>query len=181
MHRMLVALTKLLAPMGVFTADEAWEYIRHKPEEDRHADSVHLALLPQPGNAGDVSEQQQEDWRLVMRLRDDALMQLDRLKKDVGLNKALEAEVIFSVDDPELRRRLEACAVDLADVVGAGHHSFAEKDTPGPAVEVKVLDRRDKYASCARCWKRRPDVGADSDHADLCLRCVQAVKSARTE
>ena len=48
MHRMVVALTKLLAPMLVFTADEAWEHIQHKPADDAGLPSVHLALLPEP-------------------------------------------------------------------------------------------------------------------------------------
>ena len=46
MHRMLVVLTKLLAPMLVFTADEAWEHITHKPAGDAKLSSVHLAMLP---------------------------------------------------------------------------------------------------------------------------------------
>jgi isoleucyl-tRNA synthetase len=69
--------------------------------------------------------------------------------------------------------------VDLADVVGAGFHSFVEKDTPGPAVEVQVLDRREKYPACARSWKRRPDVGADPDYPDLSLRDALAVKGLK--
>jgi isoleucyl-tRNA synthetase len=179
MHRMVVAVVKLLAPMAVFTADEAWEHVQHKPKGDHAAaDNVHLALLPEPAGAG-ATEAQEQEWRLVMELRDAALLQLDRLKKEVGLNKALDAEVVFAVDDPDLRRRLEAYAVDLADMVGAGYHSFAEKDAAGPAVEVKVIDRREKYAACARSWKRRPDVGADADYPDLCLRDALAVKAAQ--
>jgi isoleucyl-tRNA synthetase len=176
MHKIVVALTKLLAPMLVFTADEAWEHIKHKPDDDADCDSVHLALLPKP--SGDiVTEAQEEEWRLVMDLKDQALLQLDKLKKEAGLNKALDAEVIYYVDDPDLCRRLESYGVDLEDVVGAGFHSFAEKDTPGPAVEIKVLDRRDKYKACARSWKRRPDVGTDADYPDLSLRDAQAVKA----
>src|SRR6185436_13780793 len=48
MHQMVLALTKLLAPMIVFTADEAWEHIPHKPADDEKLPSVHLALLPKP-------------------------------------------------------------------------------------------------------------------------------------
>jgi len=178
MHKMVVAITKLLAPMLVFTADEAWEHIKHKPEGDANCDSVHLAPLPTPsGNT--VSEAQQEEWRLIMDLKDQALLQLDKLKKEVDLNKAIDAEIIFYVDDADLCRRLEAYGVDLADIVCAGFHSFAEKDTPGPAVEVKVVDRRDKYKACARSWKRRPDVGSDHDYPDLSLRDAQAVKAAK--
>jgi isoleucyl-tRNA synthetase len=180
MYRMLVAVTKLLAPMAVFTADEAWEYVQHKTGDDARAASVHLALLPE-SNWSEMSrsEAQEQEWRLVMELRDQALLQLDKLKKEAGLNKALDAEVIFSVDDPDLKRRLESYGVDLADLVGAGHHGFAEKGPEGPAVEVKVFDRRDKYQACARSWKRRPDVGADPEYPDLSLRDAIAVKASR--
>jgi isoleucyl-tRNA synthetase len=178
MHEMVVALTKLLAPMIVFTADEAWEFIQHKPKDDAHAESVHLALFPTVTRPA-PDESQEQEWRLVMELRDQALLQLDKLKKEAGLNKAIDAEVIYSVDDADLLRRLELYGTDLADLVGAGFHSFAEKDTPGPAVTVKVVDRRETYATCARSWKRRPDVGADPEFPDLCLRDAIAVKSAR--
>jgi isoleucyl-tRNA synthetase len=184
MYRAAVALTKLLAPMLVFTADEAWEHLKFKPEGEQDADSVHLTLLPEVAPAGaegspGPTEQQDEEWRLVMDLRDKALLQLDRLKKEVGMNKALDAEVIFKVDDPDLKRRLESYGVDLADMVGAGYHSFAEKGPEGPAVEVQVVDRRETYKACARSWKRRPDVGADPEYPDLSLRDALAVKSLK--
>ena len=176
MHRMLVSLTKLLAPMIVFTADEVWEHITHKPAGEQGLPSVHLATLPTPAN-GDVGDQQREEWKLLMELRETALGQLDRLKKEAGLNKALDAEVVFHVDDDELRRRLQAYGRDLEDLVGAGFHSFAEKGPEGPAVVVKVVDRRNDYAACARSWKRRPDVGQNPDYPDLSLRDAEAMKA----
>jgi isoleucyl-tRNA synthetase len=179
MHRMAVALTKLLAPMIVFTADEAWEHIEHKPAEDRELASVHLALLPQPAGV-DVGEDQLAEWSRLMELRDSALAQLDALKKEVGLNKALDAEVIYWIEDDQLRQKLQAYGVDLADLVGAGYHSFAEKgDDSGPAVTVKVVDRRQTYQACARSWKRRPDVGSDTEYPDLTLRDAEAVRSLK--
>jgi isoleucyl-tRNA synthetase len=178
MHRTAVALIKLLAPMLIFTADEAWEHLKHKPAGEDNCDSVHLTQFP-AGGASDAPEAQDQEYRLVMELRDQALLRLDRLKKEVGLNKALDAEVIFKVDDPEIKRRLEAYGVDLADMVGAGYHSFAEKGPQGPAVEVEVVDRRDRYKVCARSWKRRPDVGADPEYPDLTLRDALAVKALK--
>src|SRR5258708_9661974 len=154
MHRMVIALTKLLAPMLVFTADEAWEHIAHKPVEDARRESVHLALLPEPSGRK-ISDDQKELWALLMQLRDEALGQLDRLKKEVGLNKAVDAEVVYHVNDDALRRQLQEYGVDLEDLAGAGHYAFAEKGAAGPA--VTVIDRRNDYAACARSWKRRPD------------------------
>src|SRR2546423_5982819 len=47
MHRIVLALTKLLAPMIVFTADETWEFISHKTANEGDLPSVHLSLLPE--------------------------------------------------------------------------------------------------------------------------------------
>src|SRR5687768_8440591 len=178
MHRTLTVLTKLLAPMIVFTADEAWEYIPHKPAEEASLASVHLALLPKPSGA-EVSDEQREEWKLLMELRAQALAQLDKLTRQVGKYKASDAEVIYKVDDDEMRRKLQAYGADLEDLVGAGYHSFAEKGPEGPAATVELVDRREMYKACARSWKRRPDVGQDAEYPDLSLRDANAVRAAR--
>ncbi len=175
MYRMIVALTKLLAPMIVFTADETWEHIPHKHGDDASLASVHLALLPEPLE-DPPAESQQHEWKLLMELRNSATSQLDGLKKSAGLNKAGDAEIVYHINDDAMRRALQSYGVDLEDIAGAGHHSFAEKTTGGPAVSVSVHDRRETYKACARSWKRRPDVGEDEQFPDLCLRCAAVMK-----
>ena len=98
------------------------------------------------------------------------------MKKSVGLNKALDAELVYRIDDDELRRRLQSYGPDLEDMVGAGCHSFAEKGIAGPAALVEVMDRREKYKACVRSWKRRPDVGEDWEYPDLSLRDAAVVR-----
>ena len=177
MHRMAEVLIKLLSPMLVYTADEAWEYLK-RTGKDASLPSVHLARLPVPTNV-EPSADQREEWKLLMDLRDQALMQLDALKKEAGLNKALDAEIVYQLDDDELRRRLQEYGRDLEDLVGAGHFTFAEKDIAGPAVSVKVIDRRNDYKACARSWKRRPDVGEDPEFPDLSLRDAKVVRELK--
>jgi isoleucyl-tRNA synthetase len=177
MHKMVLALTKLLAPMLVYTADEAWEKIEHKPAADAKLASVHLALLPEP-EAMAVSDEQRAQWKLLMELRDQGTMQLDGLKKNLGLNKASEAEAVFEIEDETLRRALEAYGVDLEDLVGAGFHSFAPA-AKGAAPTVKLVDRRKEYAACARSWKRRPDVGSDAEYPDLSARDADAMRKLK--
>ncbi len=178
MHRMAVVLTKLLSPMLVFTADETWEHLR-RAGEDADLPSVHLARAPQPA-AEPPSEEQRREWELILKLRDDALLQLDALKKEAGLNKALDAELVFHVNDDAIRQKLQQYGPDLEDMAGAGHHAFAEASASESAVTVKVLDRRNDYQACARSWKRRPDVGQDPNYPDLSLRDAQAVAAMRS-
>jgi len=177
MHRTIIVLTKLLAPILVFTTDEAWEHILHKPDGEQTCASVHLTLLPEPSGMV-ASDEQRREWELLMQLRDSATQQLDALKKNAGLNKASDAEVIYKVETDELRQKLQAYGVDLADLVGAGYHTIIDDPDPkGPAVTVEVVDRREKYPACARSWKRRPDVGSDAEFPDLSARDAGAIRS----
>ncbi|MBV8781486.1 MAG: isoleucine--tRNA ligase [Phycisphaerae bacterium] len=166
MHRIVVALTKLLAPMIVYTADETWDHISHKPATDRNLDSVHLALFPES-----FSAPRSELWPMLMKLRESALTQLDELKKSAGMNKALDAELVYQVDAATLKK-LEPFGVDLEDIVSAGFHSFAQGNGEP---RVTVIDRRDDYSACARSWKRRPDVGSDPNFPELSARDAAAV------
>ncbi len=179
MYHMAIALTKLLAPMLVFTADETWEHIQHKPAEDAGLPSVHLALLPKPSGQP-VLEQQREEWKLLMELRDQAMLQVDvLLRKFPKQIKPLDLEVVFHIADPGLRRRLEAYGPDLEDLIGAGCRSFADAPA-GSASTVEVIDRRDAYQACARSWKRRPDVGGDPQYPDLSHRDAQALRAMQS-
>jgi isoleucyl-tRNA synthetase len=164
MQRMAVVLTKLLSPMLVFTADEAWEHLKQTEP------SVHLALLPMASGVAS-----NEDWKLLMDLRELALAQLDKLKKEAGMNKALDAELIYHISDENVRRRLTAFGADLEDIVGAGYHSFGEATGSGPG--VTVVDRRKDYPACARSWKRRPDVGSDLEYPELCARDAAVMRA----
>jgi len=171
MYRIADALIRLLSPMLVFTADEAWEHLPNKLAKDSAAASVHLLLFPKVEFT--VSEEDRKRWSLLIEARDQATPQLDALKKSVGLNKALDAELIYHCDEA-MQKLLEVCGADLEDVVGAGCHSFASGDW-----RVEVVDRREKYKTCARSWKRRPDVGSDGEFPDLSARDAAVVRALR--
>jgi isoleucyl-tRNA synthetase len=170
MHKLVLALSKLLAPMIAFTADETWCHIPHRPADEIDLPSVHMTLLPMPTGQA-VTEQTRADWALLMQLRDSALGQLDALKKSAGLNKASESELVYHLPD-DVRQRLGEYGVDLEDLAGGGHVSFAPATTPA----ITIVDAREKYQACARCWKRRPDVGSDAEYPDLCGRDAAAMR-----
>ena len=142
MHRMLLALTKLLAPMLVFTADEAWEHIAHKPAAD--AESAQRSSGAAARAVGlNVSEEQREEWKLLMELRDQALLQLRRAEKAGRPEQGLDAEVVYS------RRRRRSCASSCRRTAptwktssAPAIHSFAESGPRESAASVKVIDRR---------------------------------------
>jgi isoleucyl-tRNA synthetase len=175
MHHMVLALTKLLAPVLVFTADEAWEHIQHRPAGESDLASVHLSLLPKPSGMA-VTDGQKEEWKLLMELRDQAMLQIDPLlRKFPKQIKPLDLEIVYRVDDA-LRERLQAYGPDLEDIVGAGSYGFAPKSADQSAATVEVVDRRADFKACARSWKRRVDVGKDAEYPDLSTRDAAAIK-----
>jgi isoleucyl-tRNA synthetase len=169
MYRMVSAITRLLAPILVFTADEAWEKIPHRSGADARVPSVHMTDLP-VRSGPEPSADQQEEWKQLMVMRDTALAALDVCKKQQGLNKASDAELVY---DFGVRDRYEKYGVDLEDLVGAGFHRF--EDLGGQPVSAR--DAREKYKTCARSWKRRPDVGADAEYPDLSARDAAVVRA----
>jgi isoleucyl-tRNA synthetase len=174
MYRIASALTRLIAPIMVFTADEAWEYIPHKSGEDAAAESVHMLTLPKVSGV-EPSEAQIAEWKALMDARDLALAQLDLLKKQKGLNKALDAQVKYTIT---MRDAYAKYGPDLEDIVGAGCHDFFDP-TDGEA--VMVVDIRQQYKACARSWKRRPDVGSDGEYPDLSKRDAEVVRAIQSK
>jgi isoleucyl-tRNA synthetase len=169
LHRMADVLVRLLAPMVVFTADEAWEVLP-RSGSDAARDNVHLADLPEAVLA-EVPAGQRAEWETLMKLRDSALLQLDGLKKSAGLNKATDAEVVYHGD----LGTLSDYGVDLEDLAGCG--SYSVSGTTDGELRVEVIDRRESpgYAVCARSWKRRKDVGSNPAYPDLSARDALAV------
>ena len=57
-------------------------------------------------------------------------------------------------------------------MLGVGYARIEQVDAlpEGLAVDVEILDIREKYNRCERSWKRRPDVGSNPRYPDLSAR-----------
>ena len=153
LHR---CLTAWLAPVLVFTAEEAWG--ARFPAED---DSVHLQSLP------DIPAEW-HDAALALRmadLRDRRGMvttALETARRDGTIGASLQAAV-----------QLPAATLDLLGAAGWMEFAIVSHVEPGAALAVGKAPG----AKCARCWRVLPEVGASPAHPVLCLRCVDAVES----
>ena len=48
-------------------------------------------------------------------------------------------------------------------------------DSKLPSSQLEVLVRGSQYKKCGRCWHHTADVGSNTEHADLCARCISNV------
>ena len=173
LHRILLDVTRLLAPVTSFTAEEVWEYLPGKP-----APSVFLAGLPQA--TGRRDQALMETFDRLFSVRSAVQQQLEAARRDKLIGSSLEAKVVLHADAEgreflvehlrELPQLLIVSQVALelqptermirttAALPGAGHLG----------IEVRKADG----AKCPRCWTYAPEVAAG---ADVCPKCQEAL------
>jgi isoleucyl-tRNA synthetase len=162
MHEVLSSLTRLLAPILAFTAEEAWGYFR--PGE-----SVHLQLFPpvrQPDEAALATGERLLQLRGVVS----AALEAARAEKVIGNN--LEASVTLQVADPAWVEGWRDRLPELEEFFILSELSLEA----GPEDAARVT--RTTAAKCGRCWRHRRSVGTIAAHPELCDRCASAVDHA---
>jgi isoleucyl-tRNA synthetase len=161
------ALTRLVAPILTFTADEVWEYL---PKVEGREASVHLAQFPRPEEI--FSEDPSallEEWEQLFAVRDAALVVLEESRQAKTIGKALEAELEISAAGEQLAL-LERHAAGLKEIVNVS----GVKVVAGAALAVKALPA--SGSKCARCWNFMPHVSNYGVWENVCDRCQAALK-----
>ena len=175
-YHVIEALTRWLAPLVSYTADEIWQYI---PGE--RADSVFLESWYQGLFAlDDNSTIGHDDWQKIIQVRPVVAKEIERLRNADTIGASLNAEVMIYADvgfqtaldklQDELRFVLITSAASVESLDQAPDDAVP---TELDGVKLKVI--ASQHAKCVRCWHQREDVGSNSDHPELCGRCVENV------
>jgi len=182
MYRILDSLVRLLTPVLVHTAEEAWSAMPFKPQA---IESVHLAEMPQVDDSIDW-QREEPKWQKLMRLRDEVLCELEGLRRNREIASNQEATVRIRTTDEELLKILQNFGEgNFASVCIVSEIKF-EKPTDTMSVNgvvdkdfykvPMVIAQKSSHQKCQRCWNYRPSVGADNEYPDLCKRCVKTVR-----
>jgi isoleucyl-tRNA synthetase len=179
MYHIVEAMSRWLAPILSFTADEIWQHI---PGE-RDA-SVFTAVWYDGLFALDAGDNFDRDfWAKVLAVRTAVGKQLEAARKAERIGAALDADLDLYCA-PELAELLSRLGEELRFVlitsdarVHAAHAKPADAvDTHLAGLAVRVTPS--PHAKCVRCWHHRADVGGDAAHPELCGRCVANVAGA---
>jgi isoleucyl-tRNA synthetase len=164
-------MTRWIAPILSFTAEEAWALLPGRREE-----SVFFAIwheLPDTPASG-------IDWDTLLALRGEVTRELERLRDAGRIGAPLEAEIDlwcapgaferFAALGDELRFLLITSA---ARVHRLDPGASAPPDAIATTIDgVALRAIPSQAAKCVRCWHRREDVGSTPAHPELCARCV---------
>lgn len=146
------ALIRLLGPILVHTADEAWIYFSGL-SPDRAETTVHWELFPQ-SMAGAASN---PDWEEVLRLRSVILKTVESEKAGVGLTNPMDAGVDVTLPE-NLFNKLLPFREELVDLCNLSQLQLKK----GTVERVRLLDLRSE-PRCERSWKRDGTVKPRKD------------------
>ncbi len=176
--RIAEALTRLVAPILSFTADEVWGLL---PEVEGREGSVHLAMFPEmheiiPGDVRAI----EADWTELLKARDLALLQLEAKRAAKEIGKGLEADLRINfckgAADP-MSGALLRYKTSLPELFGVSRVSLPERhDSAQEEGEDVVIESWPAFGTkCERCWRYTDDVGDDANYPTVCLRCAGAL------
>lgn len=172
--RIAEAMTRLIAPILSFTADEVWQYL---PKIDGRQSSVHLALFPDvveivPGNISGL----EADWDVLLRIRQLVMVELEALRLAKSIGKSLDASVQLLVTEgsPEAVVLMQYES-SLPEVFNVSQAMVQLLSTTTQQETILIDVRVAGGAKCERCWRVVPDVGADERWATVCTRCADAL------
>jgi isoleucyl-tRNA synthetase len=181
MYHMADGLTRLIAPILSFTADELWRHLPGAREE-----SVHMAVFPTPAALDALADPELVDrWSRLITLRERVLAEIEPLRKDKRIGSSLQAKVVLSATVRELAF-LEGYARDLPMlfiVSDVELRSLPARPEAAPAAAgglheegaVGVTIERADGRKCERCWRYVGTVSTDPESAGLCERCRDAL------
>jgi isoleucyl-tRNA synthetase len=178
MFRILEAMTRLLAPMLTFTAEEIWAALPPFPGK---AASVHLTCFPEVDEAC-LNAALGERWKTLIGVKGEISKAIEIARKNKVVGHPLDAAV--AVHPPEkLRPFLEAHAEDLRSLLIVSQVAFVERKDfivePFTSTEFEGLTIGVSRASgrkCNRCWIYSESVGANPKHPAVCERCMKSLE-----
>jgi isoleucyl-tRNA synthetase len=168
----LVALTKIMAPILSFTAEEVWRMLPAGARGNPDTASVHLADFPVPDPRW-ADQALGRRWERLLELRAAVQVVLEASRREKVIGSSLEAAVTLEVD-PQNYEFFKAYEKDLPTlfiVSQVALRNVSELAGHGPVGVTKATG-----AKCERCWNYRAAVGTFPDHPTLCDRCVEAIR-----
>jgi len=176
MYHIIEALTRWMAPILSFTADELWDYLPGERNESVLLNMWYEGLTP----LADDSKFDLALWEQVFNVRDAVSKELEALRADGKIKGGLTAEVSLFAE-PALYEALNTLGDELKFVLITSRATLlAASDKPSDAIESSVSGLSlvltpAEHERCDRCWHQTEEVGKDETHPELCDRCIDNV------
>lgn len=175
LYQILTVMTRLMAPILSFTAEEIWSFMPGEKEE-----SVFLSDFPLPDERYMKSDLEVR-WARLIAVRDEVnkALEIKRQEKFIGNSLEAKVKVFLTGEDYKLLTQYRdflptlfiVSAVDIFDS-GPVEKAYRSEEIPDLFISIEHAPGR----KCERCWNWSESVGSFMDAPDVCHRCYRVMK-----
>lgn len=170
MYHIINALTRWLAPILSFTAEEIWQSI---PGNSGESIFVEQWYTDWP----EIHSIELVEWQQLQLIRDEVNRALECQRQAGVIGSALAANIVIYASEKvssllaklgdELRFFMITSSAQVLPLEQRPQNAVMNEEL-GVAIDVNPSH----FEKCARCWHRCEDVGQHSEHPLLCQRCI---------
>jgi len=177
LYHIAEAMTRWMAPILSFTADEIWQALPGERDEFVFTGEWYQGLFALES----TDKLDDAYWQKVLLVREQVNKALELARKDGLIRGALQAQVTLFIDS-DLQQLLTALEDELRFVLITSDArvepiSAAPADASGTELDgLKLIIQASNADKCERCWHHRDEVGTIESHPTLCGRCVTNIE-----
>jgi isoleucyl-tRNA synthetase len=177
MWEVLSVVTRFIAPVLCFTAEEIWQEMRRM--DSSLDESVHLSPWPAPSLDG-LDKDALPLWERVLEARGAITRALEAARSQGIIGHSLDAAVWADFGDSFRDLAVTVSDSDWETITIVSSFKTSALPSAAPVLYedettgIRAAVDKSADAKCPRCWKHRPEVGRDGN--EVCGRCADALE-----
>lgn len=180
MYLVAEAMTRWMAPILSFTAQEIWQALPEPVNGSREEFVFTNVWFDGLVHLSEDYAFSNDFWHSILQVRGEVNKALELARKEKVIGKGLEAKVTLFANET-LANKLNQLGQELrfvlitsdasVNVVTAAPEGASTTEIEGLWLSISASTG----TKCERCWHYTDDVGTNETHVDLCGRCITNV------
>jgi isoleucyl-tRNA synthetase len=179
-YEVLTSLTRLIAPVLSFTAEDIWRYI---PGVKEDCPSVYLSHWPHV-NGDFLNDELGDRWDNLLKIGSEIRRITEEVRQEEEISSLSQASVVIYASSQDVYNLLDRYIDDLETIFMVSRVRLNAPEVPVPdgireSKSVKGLAievRRTTGEKCERCWIYSDTVGTNEQFPTLCYRCIDILE-----
>ncbi len=192
LNHLLTGLLPIIAPLTPHMAEDAWQNLPYSTSKV----SIFLNGWAPSHKEWVIDSSVEDVWKAILAIRDEVNQQLEKARVEKALGSSLEASILLNIEDKGLRKSLEELQksdngqdalryifiasnvklVDSAEQAQAAAYSSSGTLDGNGSFTVGVS--KATGSKCSRCWNYSEHVGLDTEHSEICERCLPVIQKS---
>jgi len=177
LYHIAQSLVRLFAPILSFTAEEIWQLL-----PNQNTESVMLTTWYDELSVFKHQSLNQDFWQILMQVKTAVNKELENMRNNKSIGANLQAEVTLYCSD-DLAKQLAKLDDELKFVLIVSKAQIKPLNEAHNAVdteidELKLSINKSTAPKCVRCWQHHDDIGINTEHPELCPRCIENISGS---